>query len=126
MGGTLALPSRVPAPGAAVQRASAGLRRAHDWLQPVAVHALIGGYVKLDGSCPGPRCGPFPAPLHRGRRGVAGFGRPSPRATQRAATRHILKREFEVYGKPEFERLAKLSNGTVQPAPEPALRLAYV
>jgi hypothetical protein len=27
------------------------------------------------------------------------------------ATRHILKREFEVYGKPEFERLAKLSNG---------------
>ena len=27
------------------------------------------------------------------------------------ATRHILKREFEVYGKTEFERLAKLSNG---------------
>ena len=27
------------------------------------------------------------------------------------STRHILKREFEVYGKPEFERLAKLSNG---------------
>jgi hypothetical protein len=27
------------------------------------------------------------------------------------ATRHILKREFEVYGKPEFERLAKLSHG---------------
>jgi transposase InsO family protein len=27
------------------------------------------------------------------------------------ATRHILKREFEVYGKVEFERLAKLSNG---------------
>jgi len=27
------------------------------------------------------------------------------------ATRHILKREFEVYGKPEFERLAQLSNG---------------
>lgn len=27
------------------------------------------------------------------------------------ATRHILKREFEIYGKPEFERLAKLSNG---------------
>ena len=27
------------------------------------------------------------------------------------ATRHILKREFEVYGKREFERLAKLSNG---------------
>jgi hypothetical protein len=27
------------------------------------------------------------------------------------ATRHILKREFEVYGKPEFERLATLSNG---------------
>ncbi len=27
------------------------------------------------------------------------------------ATRHILKREFEVYGRAEFERLAKLSNG---------------
>jgi len=27
------------------------------------------------------------------------------------ATRHILKREFEIYGKPEFERLATLSNG---------------
>jgi len=27
------------------------------------------------------------------------------------ATRHILQREFEVYGKPEFERLARLSNG---------------
>jgi transposase InsO family protein len=27
------------------------------------------------------------------------------------ATRHILRREFEVYGKPEFERLAQLSNG---------------
>jgi len=27
------------------------------------------------------------------------------------ATRHILKREFEVYGKAEFERLAELSNG---------------
>jgi hypothetical protein len=27
------------------------------------------------------------------------------------ATRHILKREFEVYGKDEFERLATLSNG---------------
>ena len=27
------------------------------------------------------------------------------------ATRHILKREFEVYGKAEFERLAVLSNG---------------
>jgi hypothetical protein len=29
------------------------------------------------------------------------------------ATRHILKREFEVYGKSEFERLAKLSNGHI-------------
>jgi len=27
------------------------------------------------------------------------------------ATRHILKREFEVYGRPEFQRLANLSNG---------------
>jgi len=27
------------------------------------------------------------------------------------ATQHILKREFEVYGKPEYERLAAISNG---------------
>jgi len=27
------------------------------------------------------------------------------------ATRHILKREVEIHGKPEFERLAALSNG---------------
>jgi len=27
------------------------------------------------------------------------------------ATRHILQREFEIYRKPEFERLARLSNG---------------
>ena len=28
------------------------------------------------------------------------------------ATRHILRREFEVYGKPEFERLARISKPT--------------
>lgn len=27
------------------------------------------------------------------------------------ATRHILKREFEIYGQPEFQRLAAISNG---------------
>ena len=27
------------------------------------------------------------------------------------ATRHILQPEFEVYGKPKFERLARISNG---------------
>lgn len=32
MGGTFALPSRVPASGTAVERAVAGLYRAHDWL----------------------------------------------------------------------------------------------
>lgn len=44
------------------------------------------------------------------------------------ATRHILKREFEVYGKPEFERLAKLSNGhlyTLRHSPRYGLRLRH-
>jgi hypothetical protein len=40
-----------------------------------------------------------------------GAGLPVPERLSDPATRHILKREFEVYGKPEFERLAKLSNG---------------
>lgn len=44
------------------------------------------------------------------------------------ATRHILKREFEVYGKPEFERLAKLSNGhlyNLRRSPRYGLRLRH-
>ena len=44
------------------------------------------------------------------------------------ATRHILKREFEVYGKAEFERLAKLSNGhlyTLRRSPRYGLRLRH-
>jgi transposase InsO family protein len=41
------------------------------------------------------------------------------------ATRHILKREFAVYGKAEFERLARLSNGhlyTLRRSPRYRLR----
>jgi adenosyl cobinamide kinase/adenosyl cobinamide phosphate guanylyltransferase len=44
------------------------------------------------------------------------------------ATRHILKREFEVYGKAEFERLAALSNGhlyNLRHSPRYSLRLRH-
>ncbi|MGA3372620.1 MAG: hypothetical protein ABSC48_12750 [Terracidiphilus sp.] len=44
------------------------------------------------------------------------------------ATRHILKREFEVYGKGEFERLAQLSNGhlyNLRHSPRYGLRLRH-
>ena len=44
------------------------------------------------------------------------------------ATRHILKREFEIYGKPEFARLAKLSNGhlyNLRHSPRYGLRLRH-
>jgi transposase InsO family protein len=44
------------------------------------------------------------------------------------ATRHILKREFEIYGKAEFERLAALSNGhlyNLRRTPRYGLRLRH-
>ena len=44
------------------------------------------------------------------------------------ATRHILKREFEIYGKPEFQRLAALSNGhlyNLRHSPRYGLRLRH-
>lgn len=44
------------------------------------------------------------------------------------ATRHILKREFEVYGKAEFQRLAALSNGhlyNLRQSPRYGLRLRH-
>jgi hypothetical protein len=73
---------------------------------------LIGGYVGSVGLPSSPPAGLVTS---------AAIPRPTsscwPQSTRRTsglsgpATRHILKREFEVYGKPEFERLARLSNG---------------
>ena len=73
---------------------------------------LIGGYVKAGRIAPKPSLRPrfqrrytaadveLLASVDEAHDGLSG-----------PATRHILKREFEVYGKPEFERLARLSNG---------------
>ena len=73
---------------------------------------LIGGYVKSG------RVQPKPSLRARFPRRYTPADVELPAAVDRAheslsgpATRHILKREFEVYGKAEFERLAKLSNG---------------
>ena len=73
---------------------------------------LIGGYVKAGRIVPKPSLRPrfqrrytaadveLLASVDEAHDGLSG-----------PATRHILKREFEVYGKAEFERLARLSNG---------------
>src|SRR5664280_266240 len=73
---------------------------------------LIGGYVKAGGIAPKPSLRP------RFQRHYTAADVELLAAVDEAherlsgpATRHILKREFEVYGKPEFERLARLSNG---------------
>ena len=123
----LALPSRVRASEAAAQGAFAGLRRAHDGVQPGAVHAadwrLCQGRADRAQAL---ASAPFPAPLHPGRRGTAGLGRR--RRTRRLsgpATRHILKREFEVYGKPRVRAVGQaVQRPSLQPAPQPALRPA--
>ncbi|MGA2654325.1 MAG: DDE-type integrase/transposase/recombinase [Terracidiphilus sp.] len=73
---------------------------------------LIGGYVKAGRIVPKPSLRPrfqrryTPADVEL----LASVDRAHEQLSG-PATRHILKREFEVYGKPEFERLAKLSNG---------------
>jgi hypothetical protein len=73
---------------------------------------LIGGYVKAR------RIAPKPSLRPRFRRHYAASDVELLALVDEAherlsgpATRRILKREFEVYGKPKFERLARLSNG---------------
>jgi hypothetical protein len=73
---------------------------------------LIGGYVRVG------RIAPQPSARPRFQRRYTSADMALLAAVDEAhdglsgpATRHILKREFEVYGKPEFERLAGLSNG---------------
>ena len=73
---------------------------------------LIGGYLKVGRIAPKPSLRPrfqrryTPADVEL----LASVDQAHERLSG-PATRHILKREFEVYGKAEFERLAKLSNG---------------
>jgi len=88
------------------------LRRAHDRIEPGSVHAAIGGYVKVAHIAPKPSVWPrfepryTPADVEL----LASVDHAHERLSG-PATRHIRKREFEVYGKAEFKRLAKLSNG---------------
>jgi hypothetical protein len=73
---------------------------------------LIGGYVKAGRITPKPSLRPrfqrsyTPADVEL----LASVDEAHERLSG-PATRHIFKREFEVYGRSEFERLAKLSNG---------------
>jgi transposase InsO family protein len=90
---------------------------------------LIGGYVKAGGIAPKPSLRP------RFQRHYTAADVELLAAVDEAherlsgpATRHILKREFEVYGKPEFERLARLSNGhlyNLRRSPRYGLRLRH-
>jgi hypothetical protein len=112
MGGTVALPSRIPASEAARQRAFAGLYRAPDRLQPGAGNTtdrqLYQGRTGRAQALAAPRfqrCYTLTdvellASVDDAHERLSG-----------SVTRHILKRKFEVCGKPEFERLAALSNG---------------
>jgi len=73
---------------------------------------LIGGYLRIGRVTPKPSARPrfqrryTPADIEL----LAAVDEAHERLSG-PATRHILKREFELYGKAEFERLATLSNG---------------
>ena len=73
---------------------------------------LIGGYLRIGRVTPKPSARPrfqrryTPADIEL----LAAVDEAHERLSG-PATRHILKREFEMYGKAEFERLATLSNG---------------
>ena len=90
---------------------------------------LIGGYVRIGRIAPKPSAQPrfqrhyTPADIEL----LAAVDEAHERLSG-PATRHILKREFEVYSKPEFERLATLSNGhlyNLRHSPRYGLRLRH-
>jgi len=73
---------------------------------------LIGGYLKVGRIAPKPSARPrFQRRYTAADVALLASVDEAHERLSGPATRHILKREFEVYGKPEFERLAKLSNG---------------
>src|SRR5260370_3597426 len=73
---------------------------------------LIGGYVKAGRIAPKPSARPrFQRHYTAAHVELLASVDDAHETLSGPATRHILKREFEVYGKPEFERLARLSNG---------------
>jgi len=129
LGRTLALPSRVSASEAAVERASAGIRRVHDRTQPGAVHASDWRLCSHGADrAQALRATPLSAPLHPADIELLAAVDEAHERLSGPATRHILKREFEIYGKPEFERLAKLSNGhlyNLRHSPRYGLRLRH-
>jgi transposase InsO family protein len=115
------------------KRRAKGLLRAYvermTGLSRAQVTRLIGDYVKVG------RIAPRPSLRPRFQRHYTASDVELLAAVDEAheslsgpATRHILKREFEVYGKAEFERLAKLSNGhlyNLRHTPRYGLRLRH-
>ena len=110
IGGTFALPSRVPASGTAVERAVLGLYRAHSWLQPGAVHAADWwlGHGRTDRSQALAPALCFQRPYTAADVELLASVEEARERLSGPAARHTLKREFEVYGKSGFERLARL------------------
>jgi hypothetical protein len=112
---------------AVLQGAVAGLPGGHDRVQPCAVHPADWRLSQdWAGWRPSLRGGlAFHAATARR---TSNCWPPSTRRTSGSAARPpatFSSAEFEVYGKVEFERLAKLSNGhLLQSAPQPALRPA--
>jgi hypothetical protein len=97
-------------------RGSKGLLRAYvecmTGLSRAQSTRLIGGYVKAGRIAPKPSLRPrFQRHYTAADVELLASVDAAHERLSGPATRHILKREFEVYGKPEFERLAKLSNG---------------
>jgi hypothetical protein len=115
------------------KRRAKGLLRAYvecmTGLSRAQTTRLIGGYVKAGRIAPKPSARPrykrhyTPADVE-----LLASVDEAHESLSGPATRHILKREFEVYGKPEFERLAKLSNGhlyNLRRTPRYGLRLRH-
>jgi hypothetical protein len=97
-------------------RRSKGLLRAYiermTGLSRAQSTRLIGGYVKAGRIAPKPSLRPrFQRHYTAADVALLASVDEAHERLSGPATRHILKREFEVYGKPEFERLARLSNG---------------
>jgi hypothetical protein len=98
------------------KRRSKGLLRAYiehmTGLSRAQSTRLIGGYVKAGRIAPKPSLRPrFQRHYTAADVELLASVDEAHRQLSGPATRHILKREFELYGKAEFERLAKLSNG---------------
>ena len=102
----------VRAPGTASAGSAAALPREDDGAEPGAVHALSGplfrdGQVRRKTS----RRHRFPTRYSRADIELLALLDEAHESLSGPATRRILQREFRQYGKPEFQRLAGISNG---------------